>query len=224
MIFYLNHPIAFLEKKPCLCRRDSLSRLMKVLNNKELVVQPTNICRQKSNNLNALSMRLATRTVALLYSLVTVKTINLNSGWIIFLISIRWSLGSTKPLQKFSLRLATDRPPGLVLNRDKWPPLLDKLVKKYMSSSLTSSRWPTSKKHWSRVSYLFTSHIRKSTWALIWSRIYTDYLALMVSNFDERIFQNLHRRFFLSKSLYFFTLNSNSKNAIRKVLFISFFE
>ena len=50
-----------------------------------------------------------------------------------------------------------------------------------------------------------------------------DYLKLTVLDFAGRIFQNLHRNFFTQKLL-LFTLNSNGKNEVRKVLFISFFE
>ena len=50
-----------------------------------------------------------------------------------------------------------------------------------------------------------------------------DYLELTVLDFAGRIFQNLCRNFFTQKLL-LFTLNSNGKNEVRKVLFISFFE
>ena len=50
-----------------------------------------------------------------------------------------------------------------------------------------------------------------------------DYLELTVIDFAGRIFQNLHRNFFTQK-LSLFTLNSNDKNEIEKVFFISFFK
>ena len=50
-----------------------------------------------------------------------------------------------------------------------------------------------------------------------------DYLELTVLDFTRQIFQNLHRNF-LTQKLSLFTLNSNGKNEVRKVLFISFFE
>lgn len=50
-----------------------------------------------------------------------------------------------------------------------------------------------------------------------------DYLELTVLDFVRQIFQKLRRNFFTQK-LSLFTLNTNGKNEVRKVLFISFFE
>ena len=49
-----------------------------------------------------------------------------------------------------------------------------------------------------------------------------DYLELTVLDFAGWIFQNICRNFFTQKLL-LFTLNSNGKNEVRKVLLISFF-
>ena len=48
-----------------------------------------------------------------------------------------------------------------------------------------------------------------------------DYMELTDFDFNGRIFHNLHRNFFTQK-LSLFTLNSNGKNEVRNVLFISF--
>lgn len=109
----------------------------------------------------------ATCNATLSHSLVTVSAINLSSGRLKVLISICLSLGSAWSSQNSNQRLATDWPPILVPKRDNYSPLSNKPVKKYMSYSSISSQWPLSMKHWSCVFHLSTSHVKRSTWALM---------------------------------------------------------